>query len=272
MAESGGHTDGGRVDPNFCSLRSESACKPCGNNYKTPCKSEMRAWTASVVSQGMDKNAWKYKKAVGEAQRVQNWGGQAHHILCIASVTGKITTVALLERILKVTKWCVNDPANMIALPMWPMTISWYGTFKKGRGGVSWVTTAKAAAKKPPFEGLVQHDYDHDKYNEKVDRALVEVANRAKRGKKGHEKTTSTQLVTDLTTAQDNFRKSLTGRSTHDSWFNGLAGGEVNANWWHAFSMVGASGRKRAFPAPGDKDWSDAFDGLFRAFTKHLGI
>ncbi len=265
MADS--HTDGGRVEPNFCSKRAEGAC-PCGNNYKTPCKGEMKAWSASVAAQGLAANAWKYLKLVGSSGRLQRWGGQAHHALCIASVTGQITTVVELESTLKVTKWCVNKADNMIALPMWPMTICWYGTFAKNAADeVNWIAKAKAQTAGPPFAGLAQHDYDHGLYNDQVDKALTKIANAAKRSKKKHEETAA-DLLGALEAERGKFRAKLTGRATHDAWFKGMAD---DADWWHAFSMVGKAGSTRAFPAPADPKWFEAFEGLLKAFTHHLG-
>jgi len=262
------HTEGAKVGA-FCSKRAEGACT-CGNRYKKPCKAEMSKWDGVVTALGMKAGAWKYKKLVGnDNPRVQSWGGQAHHALCVASVTGEITTCEALKPTLEVTEWCVNKLDNMIALPMWPMTISWYGNFAKQNAAapVAWSANAQSAVVAPPFVGLAQHDYDHGLYNGQVNKELCKIANHAKRSIKSH-KETAADLLAALENVRETFRESLQGRATDDGWFKGMAGNDPG--WWKAFSMVGEAGTERAFPAPNDDKWAEAFKGLFEAFTKLL--
>lgn len=256
------HSEGWRVEPNFCSKRSNRC--PCGNDYRAPCKGEMAVWSAVSFELTGDANAWKFPKLVGSRERRQAWGGQAHHALCVASVTGAITKVEELKPTLEVTEWCVNKADNMIALPVWPMTINWYGKFGNASGGeVTWEALV-ARTPRPPFKGLAQHDYDHNLYNERLDKSLVEIANNAKRSRKAH-KDTSADLVAALERKRARQLVSLKGRTTHEGWCHGFLG---KADWYKPFSMVESGQTERAFPAVGDANWSGSFEGLVKVFTK----
>jgi hypothetical protein len=265
MSEDPKHSPGWRVEPNFCSLRSN--CCPCKNDYRAPCVDEMARWSALSSDLTGDADAWKFKKLVGRAQQLQAWGGQAHHALCVASVTKEITKVEEIKPTLEVTVWCVNKADNMIALPVWPMTINWYGKFAKSSGGdVTWAALV-ANTPRPPFKALAQHDYDHNLYNERLNKSLEEITKNVKRSKKKHEET-SADLVASLERKRKRQLVSMQGRTTHEGWFNGFLG---KPDWYKPFSMVESGQTERAFPAVGDENWEGSFKGLVKVFTK-LGI
>lgn len=254
------HSDGARKEQ-FCSERAEKCTCDKGNRYKSPCKSQASDWSEDDAGA---KVKWKYPKLVGT--RVQNWGHQAHHTLCVASVTGEVTVKVEIEEIVKKTVWCVNEKPNMIALPVWPMTINWYFSFQGAGGAVLASPVAKAAsaveASPPPFEGLAQHDYDHDKYNTKVNKALNELVEKVKTKKEKHQEAVDT-LLGGLESARGRFLGQLQGRTTHASWLSGMNGGK---SWYKEFSMVRASGTPRAFPAPNNDAFAYTFEKLVEAY------
>ena len=164
---------------------------------------------------------------------------------------------------MKKTEWCVNAAPNMIALPVWPMTIDWYVSFSKQGAQVAMAHRTKVQAGTPPFVGLAQHDYDHDKYNTQVNTRLREVARGIVASKKKHEDAVD-DLLSGLNGALDDFKPELQGRKTDEAWYDGMGGEE---SWWVPFSMVGASGVKRAFPAPNDDNFKLTFEKLVEAYS-----
>lgn len=262
------HSEGDRVEPNFCSKRAD-VC-PCGNAYRAPCAGEMAAWSALSATLKGDPaaaEAWMFKKLVGKKQELQTWGGQAHHALCVASVTKAITKFDHIKPTLEVTVWCVNKADNMIALPVFPMTINWYGKFGKTAGGaVTWAALV-ANTPRPPFKALAQHDYDHNLYNDRLDKSLEQIAKNAKRSGKKHEET-SADLVASLERKRKRQLVSMQGRRTHEGWLHGILG---KKDWYKPFSMVESGQTEKAFPMVGDEDWAGKFRGLVKVFTK-LGI
>ncbi|MET0391344.1 MAG: hypothetical protein ABW321_35550 [Polyangiales bacterium] len=260
-ASSDKHSEGLKVGK-FCSERSEKCT--CGNRYKSPCTSQMTQWSKTTKSLGLKRTDWKLPKLVGRDDRLQQWGGQAHHTLCVASVTGKITAQPELEPTLNVTEWCVNHKENMLALPIWPLTVRWYSTMRLENSEVVHGFKARTVAQTPPFVGLAQHDYDHNLYNRDVDSAMKEIADDAKKQGDKHEETAAT-IKAKLDSSRDAFKGTLQGRTTDEAWFQGLNGTET---WWEEFSMVGAAGVERAFPSREDSTWSEMIQKMLDAFTK----
>src|ERR1700691_1632712 len=98
------------------------------------------------------------------------WKNEAHHILCVNQVNkcvvGKTQEV---QKVIDESKWCINDPNNMVALPLWGTTVMYYCKdfssittwdvkgLLKGIAG-SLLKTEQSA---PAFENLPQHNYGH---------------------------------------------------------------------------------------------------------------
>jgi hypothetical protein len=110
---------------------------------------------------------------------------------------------------------------------------------------------------------LAQHDYDHDKYNTDVNKALKKIVDKVKRKKKNHQEAITT-LVGGLEAERAEFLGGLQGRTTHASWLAGINGVKT---WYQAFSMVGAAGSERAFPAPENESFAYTFEKLVEAYA-----
>lgn len=171
-------------------------------------------------------------------------GHEAHHILCVASVTGKITTNADIEPIVQATKWCVNKADNMIALPLWAHTLTWYvdmttGDVRETTENGRRIPTVDG----PPFKNLAQHDYDHGKYIEDVDANLEKIVDQVIMQGDAHKDSTKT-LDAKLNGIIGNWEKTLKKSDTHKSWEDGMNGVK---DWYKPFSMA-ASPSPRVFP------------------------
>ncbi|MET0594190.1 MAG: AHH domain-containing protein [Polyangiaceae bacterium] len=227
------HTDGARKNQ-FCSLRADTC--PCGNKYKKPCASVAAEWNAKA------KMSHKYAQKYGEGARRR--GHEAHHIACVASVTGQITTNAAIDAIVQQTKWCVNKAENMIALPVWGHTISWYVDLSSGD------IKLEGAVAAPPFADLTQHDYDHDKYLDEVDGDLKNVTKQVKKAVKEHRDPTG-NLAGALDGVINKRKPQMQKAGTHAAWLQGMKDRE--SEWYKPFSMS-VSPEPRTFPCAGGND------------------
>jgi hypothetical protein len=103
----------------------------------------------------------------------------------------------------------------------------------------------------PPFQNLVQHDYDHDRYIDEVDAKLVKIAKRLKKSKKAHEEKPNelrdelNKLI--LSTRSSLQRKGTREGGTHACWEKGM--NSPKSNWYLPFSMAATPEvRKKVFP------------------------
>ncbi len=223
-----GHTEGLKK-VKFCSKRAEK-CE-CGNKYRAPCEGEAAGWDA--IAPGCSRYAAKLLTGA------QTRSHEAHHVACVASVTGVITANASIDPIVRSTVWCVNVASNMIALPLWPHSIQWYVMMATG--------TLELDPVAPPFADVPQHDYDHGRYNKEVEDSLREIPGMAKKAAKKHKDPTG-NLAGQLDAVVTKHRGELTGRSTHAAWLAGVAG---DKDWYKAFSMSTSDPKERAFPLVG---------------------
>jgi hypothetical protein len=237
----------------FCSVRTDK-CE-CGNEYK-----------ACIAKAGWSKYPQKFGKGARE------YSAQAHHILCVAAVTESITADDKIKSIVNNTKWCVNDKANMIALPMWPMTLQHYFALSKLASGSA---TLKGKPPPPPFANLPQHDYDHGPFLKEVNAELKELAKQTKASKNTH-KAESKTLKAKLNKLRTKFKTVLktrgstrgAGPGTHKSWLHALK--KPDSNWYPPFSMAAtAKVTPRTFPKwGGGDDLSERLKELQQAFAK----
>jgi len=225
----------GDYDGEFCSLRKDN----CGHNeYKVPCAATAAGWDAIAAGS----STYLQKKTTG----VQDVSQNAHHLLCVSCVTAGVTRKDGIELIVKVTKWCVNNSKNMIALPLWPHTHEWYVSFDLANN--TFAIEAPVAA--PPFENLAQHDYDHSPYIKEVSKAIKNVVNKltVSTEAKCNKKTAAT-FAGQLDALSDKFRAKLEGRPTHEKWNAGRLGDDEE--WYEAFSMATDDPTERPFPNGG---------------------
>lgn len=237
------HTKG-KLEGQFCSQRKDKCDCPTGsgNKYKDVCK-------------GLDWGKYPQKytstiknladKAIGKLFEARRRAPEAHHIACVASVTKIVTTNTEILDVVHNTGWCVNKKDNMIALPMWPLTIEWYcklSILSPLRPEILEVTNglySMTPAAEPPFANLAQHDYDHAVYIEEVDMALEEVVDQVQ-GVEGHKKQSET-LVGALNGVVSRFQTALETRGqrvggTHAAWNLGM--NFRDSNWYLPFSMA----------------------------------
>lgn len=231
------HTEGVRKGE-FCAQRTSSSAKckcPSKNNYIANC-----SITGDFFLQGTKKMV---KKKF-----------EAHHILCIASVTEFVGKDQRIEEIVKMTRWCINDSHNMIGLPVWGHTINHYCAMDTGG-----LLTEKKA---PWFENLPQHDYDHNStggYKDEVDEFMLDLANQVKALADEAHESPEKDLKSDLEYLSDEFRGELKSRGssrcggTHKAWKKGSE--EPESDWYLPFSMAEDDiAEKRRFPAKGIND------------------
>jgi hypothetical protein len=241
----------------FCSLRKDPC--PCGNSYTSPCDSVAAGWEAEAAGSS------KYVQRYGKGARRRSH--EAHHIACVAAVTGIITVNEDIKDIVWNTKWCVNVDTNMIALPLWPHTIEWYfdlGTKSLMQG------PAKGGRKKPtvnapPYKDLAHHDYDHGEYINEVNETLKRVVTAAKAAVAKDHKDPTGNLAGKLNSSIGKHKKGLMGRGTHAAWEEGM--NDPNGTWYEKFSMSADNPSPRAFPAPNNTLWEKMLE-TAEAFLK----
>lgn len=193
----------------FCAQRK----KPCrdDNNYRTVCA-----------------KPWQY---------------QAHHVLCVASVTQFIGKKTKIQPIVKQTKWCINNGDNLLAMPMWGTINTYYNA------AIRLGALEKAG---PPFQNIPVHSYDHAKYQKALNIDLANLADQIADIAEKHEDPSGT-LAGALEGMRAEYKddKLLThgtrARGTHREWLEGLAG-RPSGNWYLPFSMADDP-EPRTFPA-----------------------
>lgn len=250
----------------FCALRtgSDQKCEhpdgSPGNQYRNNCKP--KGWSDDFFYQGS-------KKAVEKSY-------EAHHQLCVASVTQYLANKRKLLDIIKQTKWCINAKTNMYAMPLWGHTIQYYCDIETR--GLSVDERFKIRIKGPPFKNIPQHDYDHNStggYKDDVDKKIKELAEQIDKKKDKHEEAVK-DLKKKLNVLSKYFRDELNRRGskrcdgTHEAWRN--ARKDEAPNWYEPFSMAD-DGKEtpRAFPlcATSTDEWvANKIKSLVKAFGK----
>jgi hypothetical protein len=228
------HTKGVTVNQ-FCALRTDSC--DCGNKYQENCKP---SWAT-----------FKYPQKYNLSS--QRRAFEAHHLLCVASVTKIVAIDPDLNDVIKQTKWCINQKDNMIGLPMWAHTLRYYCNLIAGtvRTVAQDDGTKKSRMAPPPFQNLVQHDYDHGAYIDEVDAELAKIVKQMKKAVKAHEERKD-ELRDKLnklirSTRSTITRKGMRGGGTHKCWEKGM--NDPKSDWYLPFSMASnAKAGKRTFP------------------------
>jgi hypothetical protein len=209
----------------LCIIASNAHCKEpvCPekkrNIYASAC--EIKGWTDEMRMSERGCNKQTVKKKF-----------QAHHVLPIASAIKAFSTTnggkehpasdAFSE-----TKWCINKEANMIGLPVFGHTISYYikktPDWRKALRSSTFIEsliTGEGGA--PCFANLPQHDWDHLKYNDEITKKLIALARGIEQ--RGHD-----NIAEDIASALDSiaasYKNTLKRRGerkggTHASWRN----------------------------------------------------
>jgi hypothetical protein len=233
-----GHSDG-KAEGLFCAVRAEK-CQLHGNKYK---------------ENGAPSTPWG-TFVQGSSERVDK-EHEAHHILCIASVTEFIIGNSKIKAIVENTPWCINDKPNMMPMPLWGHTIQHYCDLGAAGATKNALAALTGQDDRPPFENIPMHDYDHNStkgYKKAdVDTAVKKVAQRLEESKKAHEDKTK-ELKAELDRLSRTLGKLLSLRGgarcggTHAAWKKGKTA--PNSDWYLPFSMASTGGAdKRSFPA-----------------------
>jgi len=210
-----GHSAGTYIDK-FCTQRADS-CTKHQQKYRDNCK----------VS-------WEY---------------QAHHVLCVASVTEHLSANTKITPILLLTDWCINTEENMLAMPPYFSTMIKYYA--------DWFGDDEDIAP-PPFDKIPIHGFGHPAYKLEIDKQMKSIAKDAEETKEKHEAASGT-----LKAALDNYRNRMKTRlqkrgkrgannkGTHFEWMKAYSG-DPSDDWYMSFSMADDDDvEERDFPMTG---------------------
>jgi hypothetical protein len=172
-----------------------------------------------------------------------SWTHQAHHVLCVASVTQYVAKKRGIADIVKMTDWCINTKPNMLAMPPYLGTMVKY--YKQ------WIRDIESA-KTPPFNNIPVHMCDHPSYKGEIDREMKKIADRAAKSTEQH-KTASGTMKGELDSFRDKMKRELNkrgkrGDGTHNEWLKAYAGKPTD-KWYLPFSMADDDdAEERSFP------------------------
>lgn len=249
----------------FCADGKSSTCA-CGKKYNDCAAAAAEAWGAASFPQTPvdDKGAGagKHMAKYGDKKRFNS--PEAHHILSTDGICSEIQACVELADVLAVTKYCINESQNMIALPRFAFVLSWYVNLETGEIPVQQVGFSMGSALQrqlgpattqwattmppPPFAGLAQHCTDHMPYIDLLKIKCNEVAEAAKADIPGHlGDDAQKNLASDIEALIPEFKARLTGKNTHAGWNAGLNGDE---DWYLEFSMVGKGEGATELPFP----------------------
>jgi hypothetical protein len=222
----------------FCAVAG-TPCE-CGNDYFKVCKPGWAAFTFPRL----------VKAAAGAFTFPKRY--EAHHIVCVAPVSAEIVGKTGISGIIRVTKWCINEKKNMLAMPLWGHSVMWYCLIKAAGGKVL------TGVARPAFANIPQHDWDHPAYS-------VEVTNDCKRVAKdikdaGHQ-ADSADIQAELDGLSKKWKAALKARGnrdggTHACWRKGMK--NPDSDWTAPFSMAStAQMTKKGFPIRNFDDKTD---------------
>ncbi len=254
----------------FCAIRPDSGKCDCQNDY-TVCATAVEAeWSTSSFPQtpahdgghGVGKiMVWKNK-----AKGIKKFNKpEAHHIVSVDAVAKSIVANTLLADVVKATTYCVNESANMIALPRFSFVISWYVNLETGEIPVKEVQSTsmqqqisenfgvqqnrmESSMGVSPFEGLAQHCTDHGPYLTLCKKKVKDCADDAKQDIPAHPGDAITSsLAGAIRGLIPDLKARLVDKHTHVGWNDGLNG---KTDWYLQFSMVRKSEGAKELPFP----------------------
>jgi hypothetical protein len=238
----------------FCAIRH------CDHNdHREPCEGTANRWDAEarVSRPGLARAASKFAQKYGKKARLTSY--QAHHIASVSCVRVIIAEHEPIRGTVEQTNWCVNEANNMIALPVWAHTISWYVDVTKASRADKDLGAALLDVCAPPFAGLAQHDYDHGPYREEVAEALQIVRDRVAEAASQHKEVGPSQVLADgLSEVIAEGKRQLQERRTHEGWLDGMS--NPGGRWYFEFSMARATPTERVFPVRGSDLLQKVFD------------
>jgi hypothetical protein len=228
---SGGHERGSKKDK-FCAVPG-TPCE-CGHDYIEICNPGWGSFTFERLIRLQLKTISFGKKY------------EAHHVLCVSSVSKELVANENIDRIIRETQWCINDKPNMMAMPLWGHTVKWYCSITASGGSVN------VAQPPPPFADIPQHDWDHNcklGYRHETDEAMKGVAKDVQEA--GHD-FTGQNLKSLLDSLSEEFQTTLKTRGernlgTDTSWKQGSQ--DPTSRWYEPFSMASTANlTEKGFP------------------------
>jgi len=216
----------------FCSQAQKTNCDDCPITEKTDSGKKKNyveicdpRWPKYTYPQyvARDPNPYVYEEKY-----------EAHHILCVASVTEFILGGYGIQGAVGQTTWCINQKLNMLAMPLWGHTVKWYCRIGKAGGSI---LKDKIP---PPFRNIPQHDISHNLYQDEVEQLLVQVACHVQ--DQDHDIRAQT-LKKDLDDLSEHFVGELKDRGkrkggTHEGWRLGQTKPDPDPQWCYPFSMA----------------------------------
>jgi hypothetical protein len=163
---------------------------------------------------------------------------EAHHLLCVASVTKEVVSKAAIEGVIAQTQWCINNENNMLAMPLWGHTVMWYCEIT----AASTEADFKVDVPAPPFANIPQHDWDHNckgGYTMEVTDDCAKLAFEIE--KRGHQ-LSGPALQKALERLSGKFKTILSSErgtrqgGTHKAW--GMGQEDPESKWCEPFSMA----------------------------------
>jgi hypothetical protein len=222
----------------FCTIRADKC--GCGNRHTDCVKLDIDI-SKNFFYRGRNPNPERHKKRF-----------EAHHLLCISSVTKFKGTNPKISDVVKLTKWCINDKHNMIAMPSWGHTIQYYFDFITG-------DFSDEELPAPKFENLPMHNYGHNgdgSYIKDVEKELKDISREIKDLVAEHHESPEKELKDMLEDLSTDFREILSDRGTrcggtHSAWQKGAK--DPESDWYKPFSMA-KKPQPRRFAAKGFGD------------------
>jgi hypothetical protein len=223
----------------FCPVPGKPCKCPQANNYRTICEP---SW------------AGEYAFAVGTEGLLGYW--EAHHVLSISCVNWLPKNAkkrAAVKRVLKVTKWCINNQKNMLAMPKFGHTIMYYTDVMSDR---YYIVDFPA----PPFKNIPHHDFEHNTaggYCSEVKADISKLWDQVAEAEKKHVESKN-GIKGRLDRLSRKWQDKLKARGkrcggTHRAWKKGMK--DPESNWYLPFSMANdAHAEERFCPAGG---WTD---------------
>ncbi|HEU4486189.1 MAG TPA: hypothetical protein VFR96_11940 [Povalibacter sp.] len=222
-----GDHDRGERKHNFCAIPAKPKCGDCpgSKDYIEVCKPE--DWFGHT-----------FKRLVKAKSGAFTFDKQyeAHHLVCVAPVTGEVVSKKEIEGVIAQTKWCINNEKNMIAMPLWGHSVMWYCEITAAGGDFNEDKVA------PPFKNIPQHDWDHnckEGYTWEVTEACKKLAKKVEEA--GHDikgddlKAALDQLAGKFRNILLNVRGTRVG-GTHAAWAKGAK--DPESDWCQPFSMA----------------------------------
>lgn len=225
----------------FCPVPGKPCKCPQQNNYRTVCEP---SW------------AVEYAFAVGTTGVMSDW--EAHHVLSISCVNwlpknAKKRTALL--RVLKVTKWCINNEKNMLAMPKFGHSIMYYTNVMKD--AYYFVDFPS-----PPFRNIPQHDFEHNTaggYCSEVKADISKLWDQVAEAEKKHVESKN-GIKSRLDRLSKKWKDELLARGkrsggTHKAWKKGMD--DPDSRWFLPFSMANdVHAEERYHPLCG-RSWTD---------------